>query len=202
MPHAAAEPLRIARLPHDRRGYPIPFNMLRADDGTPFFTVTDDRKAWRCIREARFPICGERLGRWKWIAGGPRSAFHPGGCYADLPMHKECVEFALQTCPYLAAPKYMGRIDVPDPSKLPPEARILLDVTQTPERPEIFIAVGAERFSMGGAEFPLVPYIKPKPPWLGWSFWQHGRRIEEDEAMPYLRDVFGRDWQLPREWLE
>jgi hypothetical protein len=201
MTRAVAEPPRIARLDHDKRGYPIPYNVLRAGDGTPFYTVNDDRKAWRCIREGLCPICGERLGQWKWIAGGPRSAFDPGGCYLDLPMHKDCIEFALQTCPYLSMPKYLGRVDIPDPSKLPPEARVLLDDTVLPDRPEIFVAVAASRFSMGGREWPLTPYLKPEKPWSAWSFWRHGRQIAEDEAMPYLWAVFGGGWRLPVEWL-
>ena len=44
MKTAIAEPERIARLPHDGRGYPIPWNVLRGTDGHPFFIVNDDRK--------------------------------------------------------------------------------------------------------------------------------------------------------------
>jgi hypothetical protein len=70
-------PERIARLPRDKRNYPIPWHVLKAADGTPFFTVNDDRKAWQALRESRCPVCGERLGRWRWFIGGPRSAFDP-----------------------------------------------------------------------------------------------------------------------------
>jgi len=112
-------PDRIARLPRDPRGFPIPWNVLRTEDGaTAFFTVNDDRKAWRALREGLCPLCGERLGRWLWFVGGPRSAFDPSGYYIDLPGHRECMEFALRTCPYLAAPKYLGRVDVTRPEKL------------------------------------------------------------------------------------
>ena len=135
-----AMPARIARLPRDPRGYPIPWNVLRAN-GAAFFTVNDDRRHWIAIRRGLCPICGEALGRWKWFVGGPRSAFDPNGWYSDLPGHRECIEFSLQTCPYLAAPKYLGRIDIADWSKLPPEARILVDETQIPEQQEVFVAV-------------------------------------------------------------
>jgi hypothetical protein len=190
-------PPRIARLPVDKRGYPIPWNVLRAEDGTPFFTVNDDRKAWRAVREGLCPICGEHLGRWRWLAGGPRSAFDPGGCYLDLPMHRECAEFALATCPYLALPKYLGRIDVPNPAKLPPEACFLLDETVIPERPEVFVAVVSEKIELldRGA---LIPYLKPLRPFVEWTYWRHGRQITEDEAMPFLRAALGEEWQPPR----
>jgi hypothetical protein len=194
------EPFRIKRLPKDTRGYPIPWNVLRADDGTPFFTVNDSRKALVALREDRCPICGERLGRWHWFVGGPRSAFEHGGCYIDLPGHRECMEYALQTCPYLAMPKYLGRIDVANPEKLPPEARILLDETQIPERPALFVAVGASSAECLDRGL-LIPYLKPMRPWLEWAFWRHGRRISDDEAMPFLRTALGAEWQLPKDWL-
>jgi hypothetical protein len=181
------------------RGYPIPWNVLRGDDGTPFFTVSDDRKGWRAIREHLCPVCGGFLGRWMWLAGGPKSAFDPNGYYLDLPMHRECVEFALRTCPYLALPKYLGRIDVADPSKLPPEARILLDETMLPDRPEVFVAVTCSRLTAVDRR-PLLPYLRPAK-LLDWTYWRHGRQIEEIDAMPYLRAALGADWEPPKKEL-
>jgi len=189
-------PERIARLPRDPRGYPIPWNVLRTDDAT-FFTVNDDRKAFRALREGLCPICGERLGRWLWFVGGPRSAFDPGGCYMDLPGHRDCMEFALQVCPYLAAPKYMGRIDIVHPEKLPPQARVLLDETQIPERPEVMVAVACTRVEALDRG-PLQPYLKPVAPFLDWTYWRHGKQISEAEAMPFLRAALGDEWQIPR----
>ena len=161
-----------------------------------FFTVNDDRKAWRALREGLCPICGERLGRFLWLVGGPRSAFHPGGCYLDLPGHRECMEFALQTCPYLAAPKYLGRIDVAHPEQLPPEARVVLDETMSPDRPEIFVAVACHSVEML-ERGPLQPYLKPAPPFLDYTFWRHGQQIPAHRALPILRGIFGAEWQLP-----
>jgi hypothetical protein len=189
-------PERIARLPRDPRGYPVPWNVLRGNDGTPLFTVSDDRKTWRALREGLCPICSERLGRWLWFVGGPLSAFDPGGCYMDLPGHRDCIEFALRTCPYLAMPKYLGRIDVTHPEKLPPEARILLDETQIPDRPQIFVAVACNRVGAMDRGM-LAPYLKPVAPFLDWTYWRHGRQLTEDEAMPYLRAALGQDWALP-----
>ena len=39
------------------------------------------------------------------------SAFHPDGAYIDPPLHYECMRYAMQVCPYLAAPRYAGRVD-------------------------------------------------------------------------------------------
>lgn len=191
-----AMPERIARLPRDKRGYPIPWNVLR-DGETAFFTVNDDRRTWEALRRGLCPICGDKLGRWLWLLGGPRSAFDPDGCYADLPGHRECIKFALRTCPYLAAPKYLGRIDVVHPEKLPPQARILVDETQIPERPEIFVAV-ASRWVTLRDNAPLTPRLKPVAPFLDYTFWRHGEQIGDSEALPILRGIFGADWELPQ----
>ena len=125
-------PPRIAALERDHRGYPIPWNVLRGDDGTPLFTINDDRKTARALRERICPICGVRLGRWLWFVGGPLSAFDPNGWYLNLPAHVDCVEYALTTCPYLAAQQYLKRLDVIDPGKLPSAAKVFIDETVIP----------------------------------------------------------------------
>jgi hypothetical protein len=195
-----AMPDRVARLDRDKRGYPIPWNVLRNDNGFPFFTVNDDRRGWLALRGELCPICGERLGRFRYYVGGPLSAFHPNGWFLDLPGHYDCIRFALQTCPYIAAPKYLGRVDVVHAEQLPPEARVLLDDTQIPERPEVFVALAGSRVEIGEPRGPggaLIPYTRPRPPYLGIEYWRHGRRLSEIEAMPFLRAALGDDWKPP-----
>ena len=192
-------PQRIARLDTDERGYPIPWSVLRNDDGDPFFTVNDDRKTWQALCEGLCPLCGERLGKWKWFVGGPRSAFDAHGWYIDLPGHRECMEYALGTCPYLAAPRYLGRIDVVNPEKLPPDATLLLDRTIISDRPEVFVATasaGMETLPRGGL---LQPLVRPARPLVEWTFWRHGKQITLDEALPVLRRVLGAEWEPPTE---
>ena len=194
-------PERMTHLERDRRGYPIPWNVLRdADDGTPFFVVNDDRRQKQAFRESRCPICGGLLGRWRWFVGGPLSAFDPNGWYVDLPGHHECIQFALQTCPYLAMPSYGHRIDgilVAHREKLkklnPP---ILLDETVIPDRPEIFVAVAGSKIEVA-PRGPLQPYVRPTRPLLGIEFWQHSRRIDAAAARPALRRALGEAFTLP-----
>jgi hypothetical protein len=197
-PHPIQKPMppRIARLARDDRGYPIPWNVLRAADGTPFFTVNDDRKHWAALRGCLCPICGERLGQWKWFVGGPRSAFDPNGWYLDLHGHRECVGLALQTCPYLAAPKYLGRIDIADPSKLAGLAPILLDETQIPERPDGFVAVASSKVVTQRRD-PLLPYVRPIKPLLEVQYWRFGKLLTDGEGEQIVRAVMGEDWQPP-----
>ena len=190
-------PERIAKLPRDPRGYPIPYNVARGVDGTPLFTVNDSRTHMQCLCQGLCPICGETLGKWKWFVGGPRSAFEEHGWYIDLPGHAECEKFALQTCPYLAAPRYLGRIDIV-PEKLP-GAAILIDETQIPGRPDFFVAVAGDRVEISAPPEPglHLPYVRPVRPFLEYEFWQHGQQIPVHRAMPILRGLFGADWKLP-----
>ena len=190
-------PDRIARLPQDKRGLPIPWNVLIGEGGVPIFTVNDDRKHFEAMRKALCPICGDRLGRWKWFVGGPRSAFHEDGWYLDLPGHHECMQFALATCPYLASPRYLGRIDIANPEVLPREHGILLDDTVEPARPDLFVAVASTMVELQ-ERGPFSPYVRPARPFLAYEFWRHGHQIPLHQAMPILRGLFGADWIAPK----
>lgn len=190
-------PPRIASLPQDHRGYPIPWNILLAADGTPFFIVNDDRTHLKALVQSLCPICSEALGRWKWFVGGPGSAFDEHGWYIDLPMHHDCMVFALSACPYLSNPNYQRCSDaIAHAEKLPPEARMLIDETVDPVRPLLFVAVAASRIEVQ-ANGPMLPYVRPVRPALAYEFWQHGKRLMEGEALPLLQSVLGSGWQIP-----
>lgn len=192
---AVPVPERMQSLPLDPRGYPIPWNVLRGKDGAGIFTVNSEEKHLVALQKSLCPLCGERLGQWKWFLGGPLSAFHPGGCYLDLPGHRDCIEYALQVCPYLALPRYIGRIDVPNPANLPLKVPFLVDQTVIPERPELFVAVASSHIEMLPNP-PLLPKVRPKKPILEYQFWRHGRKISQTEALPLIRQAMGAEWTL------
>ena len=104
-------PERMQALDKDRRGLPIPFLVVRDPDGGAHFTINDESKRQRCLKENLCAICGQPLHRGRWYVGGSLGAFHEHGRYVDPPLHRECTEYGLQVCPYLAAPKYTGRLD-------------------------------------------------------------------------------------------
>jgi hypothetical protein len=189
-------PDRIARLPRDKRGYPIPWNVQIGKEDTPLFTVNDQEKHIEAILRQLCPICGERLGRWRWFVGGILSAFDPNGAYYDLCGHHECETFALQVCPYLSAPKYLGRLDVIDPSKIP-DGMTTTNITMIPERPEIFVAVASDKFQVSAIHESDTPVIRPQRPYLAYEFWRHGVQLTEEEALPILREVLGASFKLP-----
>jgi len=165
----------------------IPWNVLIGVGGAPIFTCNDERKHWTALTFELCPLCGEANGREMWFVGGPRSAFDPDGWYIDLPSHQECAEFALQTCPYLAAPRYEGRIDLPDPSKVAGHA-VFIDETLIPERPSLFVAVACTRIEFTRAG-PRLPYVRPVKPWLGIQYWRQGERLSDAEGERLVQSI-------------
>lgn len=182
-------PKRMAHLDRDERGYPIPAMVFRDETGRPHFTINNEADRFILLMDDKCSICGEKLLRLRWFVGGPLSAFHKHGSYMDPPLHRECMHYALQVCPYLALPSYTKRIDArtvrdPEPN------RIFLDSTQIPERPVVFVCVGATGQSIRNTGDPLSPiYVTPKRPYKAIEYWREGRQISEADAMAFLREA-------------
>jgi len=177
-------PARMRHLERDARGYAIPWTVFRDTSGRAHFTINDENRRQRVIREDRCPICLTKLLRGRWFVGGPASAFHAHGAYIDPPMHTECARYALQVCPYLAAPNYAKRLD--DRTLAPGEpVPLLLDPTMDPQRPPLFVAVMAtgqrlirEDVDYAGTPVHLVRFLKPRRPYLRVEYWRDGCRLE------------------------
>lgn len=93
-------PARVARLPMDVRGFPVPW-FVSWRDQTPLFPVIDAAKLATAWTAERCWVCGEALGAWRgWIVG-PMSAIE--GATPEPPSHCECAAFALTACPHLAS---------------------------------------------------------------------------------------------------
>ncbi len=83
-------------------GYPVPFTQLW-HVGTPDFRAVDSEHCARCLRDKLCAICGRRLGEYCYFIGGPLSK--KSRLFVDPAMHKQCAEFASQTCPFLSGQK-------------------------------------------------------------------------------------------------
>jgi len=94
-------PDRIARLPRDVRGYPIPF-FVEWQDGKPLFPVMDPDKMLACMKRSLCWICGETLGSYKAFAIGPMCTVNR--ISAEPPQHVDCAKFAAQNCPFMTMP--------------------------------------------------------------------------------------------------
>ncbi|EKY4114224.1 TPA: hypothetical protein ACGW3M_001114 [Pseudomonas aeruginosa] len=96
-------PDRVARLPRDERGYPTP-HFAMFIDGKPDFRRVDHGKWFHAIESRQCGICGGSLGAHIAFVGGPSSM--QSKLFTDLPMHRDCARYALQVCPFMAAPKF------------------------------------------------------------------------------------------------
>ena len=194
MKPAVAIPARMEALPCDPRGYPVPVVVTRASDGRPLFAVNDSVESMRCVRRKLCPICGSRLTKDLWFAGGPYAAFHWAGKYFDSAMHHECMEYALQVCPYLAMPRFLIRDS---------QARLnavqaqtgggvwLVDNTQTPERPIVFVVIKAYGQTVTpGPNLTLL--VAPMRPYHAVEFWSEGQRIALEDGLALVRSLYGK----------
>jgi hypothetical protein len=178
-------PRTMRHLPKDRRGYPIPAGVLIDPAGKPHFTINDEATRRRQMAERLCPICDKKLGRWRMFVGGPQSAFHQHGAYIDLPMHVECAHYALQVCPYLAAPVYTGRIDDRTLKVEPGQIAVMINQTMLPDRPLLFVAVLArsiQRLHRG-------QYVRPQRPYVRVEFWRHGVQLDEAEGLALAQEA-------------
>lgn len=191
---SAVMPARVARLPRDKHGYPIPYIVSYDTNGLPLFTVNDSEIHRRCLNKKLCAICGERLTKELWFAGGPQSAFHPNGMYFDSAMHHECVTYAMQVCPYLSMSKFKG-ITQDKREKLQERmgAIPLVDVTVIPDKPELFVVVMAYGQSIRPSADITLRYIKPLRPYHAVEYWRQGQQLSNSEGLEMVKQIPGLD---------
>lgn len=112
-------PLRMAHLPIDKRGFPVPW-FVQWFDGVPDFRIMDQQKFVKAIKFNLCWCCGGQLGVNKTFVAGPMCGINRTS--AEPPAHKECAEYSAKACPFLSQPK-MKRNEkgLPDCEKPPGE---------------------------------------------------------------------------------
>jgi hypothetical protein len=95
-------PGRIAKLPRDGRGFPIPW-FVATVDGERDFRIADSDKWERAAKHNLCWICGEKMGRYKSFVIGPMCAVNR--ISSEPPSHHDCATFAAINCPFLSIPK-------------------------------------------------------------------------------------------------
>lgn len=95
-------PHRMRQLPVSDTGYPVPW-FVSWPDGKPDFRVADATKLARAIRVDLCWLCGNTLGRFKCFVVGPMCAINR--ISAEPPSHRDCAEYAVRACPFLAKPR-------------------------------------------------------------------------------------------------
>lgn len=183
-------PARMRHLEVDRRGYAIPWGVYRDPAGTPHFTINDETRRQKIINDDLCGICATKLFRGRWFVGGPLSAFDPQGCYIDPPMHRDCLEYAMTACPYLAAPSYDKRIDDATLRKSGQATPLLVEQTMLPGRPEVFVAIMAigQTVHWNG----IQSYLSPKRPYHRVEFWRFGTVLPQAEGAALVAEIIAR----------
>jgi hypothetical protein len=165
-------PARIAKLPVDRRGYPVP-RFVSWINGEPDFRVVSGEWVRMCRKRKLCFLCGERLGRYMAFTIGPMCSVNR--ISSEPPAHLECAQFAVRACPFLLHPQ-RSRNDsgLPEGGEQPAGIMIL----RNPGVSLIYIARDYKMVSdgNGGRLFKLG-----EPNAVEW--WKQGRKATRDEVM-------------------
>jgi hypothetical protein len=73
----------------------------------PEYRIADGDAWMACVQEERCWICGGKLGNYRAFVIGPMCSINRVS--ADPPGHRECMEYAVQVCPFMLNPKFERR---------------------------------------------------------------------------------------------
>lgn len=187
-------PPRVARLPLDYRGFPVPYFVQWFKDGEageqamkdayPDFRVIDSRRMETCFRQSRCWVCGDVLGRHRVFAIGPMCVINR--VTMEPPSHRDCAEFATRACPFMIRPR-MRRNEYKMPAHKPMPG---VGIERNPGVIALYETRAYRRFMT-----PTGALIRLDPPdRLDW--WAEGRIATRAEVMesidsgyPLLMDV-------------
>jgi hypothetical protein len=99
-------PRGVAKLPVDRRGYPVPW-FVQWIDGEPEFRIADSRKTALALRQSRCWVCGGIVMGKRAYLVGPMCAVNRTS--AEPPSHIDCARYAAKACPFMARPHMRRR---------------------------------------------------------------------------------------------
>jgi hypothetical protein len=169
----------------DRRGLPIPFVVYRDVNGAPHFSVNDTSVVDEVLEKKLCGLCGKPLLPGQiWLVGGPGSSFLEDGMYIDPFMHEDCGRYAMQVCPFIAAPSY-SRVEGRTLKAQNVHTGVQLHDNQiAPPRPLFFAFTRTSGFTLvdpqdGSGQ----KYILPHRPWSHVEFWQNGKPITQTQAV-------------------
>lgn len=194
-PELPPMPPRIAALPLDDRGYPIPF-FVAYIDGKPDFRVADPDKVVACVKCRLCWVCGQGLGRNLAFPIGPMCTVNR--TTAEPPSHRDCALWSAIACPFLSRPHAHRREDELTEANAGNVAGEM--IKRNPGVTAVWVTRSYELFPDGTGKvlFEVGPPVEV-------TWWREGRRATRTEVMeaiesgiPLLRAVC----QNPTEVLE
>lgn len=179
-------PPKIAALPRDARGYPIPYIVLRDADGNAILGANDYVRVVKSIRDRLCHVCGQPLGKTVWLVGGPASALANGdhGAWGDGPLHDVCMRYAMAVCPYLAHRTVKPMAEITERRATEAGATMLPDIPGIGGMPVVFVAVAVRQWRVEGGPV----FIAPKP-YDDITYWQDGHQLRRLAGEIAARDA-------------
>lgn len=107
-PELTKPPERIAALPLDRRGYPVPW-FVEWIEGEPEFRAADPLKFKDAVELRKCWVCGDKLGAYLAFVSGPMCVVNRTS--SEPPCHLECAIWSAINCPFLSRPRMVRRED-------------------------------------------------------------------------------------------
>lgn len=181
----------------DRRGLPIPFVVYRDISGAAHFSINNVAAVDLVLDQRLCGLCGKPLKPGQiWLIGGPGSSFMDDGMYIDPFAHEDCARYAVQVCPFLAAPSYARRVEGRTLKQRDAHEGVELhDNKIAPPRPLFFVLACTTDFSLVDShDGSGHRYILPRRPWAHVEFWRDSAPITQGEARQLAEaDGFARE---------
>jgi len=187
-------PKRLRKRPKDPRGYPIPYVALVDKGKRAHFTISDQMRVLEVATKGLCGLCGDKLkdeGKGAWFIGGPICFTHPQGAFLDPAMHEDCARYAVQVCPYLAAPRYAKRIDdkTLTPGALDADMVIAGHPMVADDRPAVFVLGSCAGYAVTQTGPQTIVLRNPEQDWQVLEMWLHGRQVLDPDEMKRLFDL-------------
>jgi hypothetical protein len=194
---------KIAGLPRDARGLPLPANLARdAQTGRPIFAGADLNKEIDLLCEGRCAVTGTKLDKDDvWFVSTPDLALSPFGMILDAPVCGEAKEFSLQVCPYFSIPTYQ-ELSLAQKDAITKNHGF--DPVATSAQPDRFAAVRVRGFNTTPTKNGMR--YRPSRTFTRVEFWKGGlleRAFEGDAIKPLLEEHHARaKTMVPGVWPE
>lgn len=150
------------------------------------FRVMDPKKWMRAMKEKRCFICGLRItGEVMHMVHGPKSATNC--CVSEPGGHRECMEYALQVCPYILYPNAKRReAGMPEGTNEGPNSNPLAELGN----PGVYFITGAKRYMIhdSGHGYPLIGWNDNEVVYQ--ARWVEGEKILERDGPLEWKEVW------------
>lgn len=100
-------PARMARLPRNPVGYPIPWFVATLADGSRDFRIAGQEQQVTALRLKLCWVCGQPLGGFYAFTIGPMCAVNR--ISSEPPAHRDCAVYSARVCPFLSNPNMRRR---------------------------------------------------------------------------------------------